>query len=103
MITDRALKHIALDNRKLKSFRIESELVRKTERRVSYGGCHSLLIHTPTDNRLASDVMLRALSKACRDLQLLYVAGCTRISDHGMKFLGNLKKLKCINIADCHK
>ena len=49
------------------------------------------------------DVTLRAIGKACRDLSLLYIAGCSRISDHGLKGLASLRKLQVLNIADCNR
>ena len=56
-----------------------------------------------TDNSSISDVTLRAIGKACRELTLLYIAGCCRISDHGLKGLASLKKLQVLNIADCNR
>lgn len=53
------------------------------------------------DNMLISDMSLRALGKVCRDLRHVYLAGCSRITDHGLKSLGTLKQLQMINIADC--
>lgn len=53
------------------------------------------------DNSVLTDVTLRALGKACRELNHLYIAGCYRVSDQGMKAIANLKKLKVLNIADC--
>lgn len=44
---------------------------------------------------------LRALGKVCRDLRQVYLAGCSRITDHGMKALGTLRLLQMLNIADC--
>lgn len=54
-----------------------------------------------TDNHVLTDATLRAFGKACRDLNHLYVAGCSRISDQGMRGLANLKKLQVLNVADC--
>lgn len=44
---------------------------------------------------------MRALAKACRDLQHVYLAGCSRITDQGLRALGSLRKLQVLNIADC--
>ena len=55
------------------------------------------------DNSLISDVTLRAIGKACRELTILYIAGCCRVSDHGLKGLTSLKKLQVLNIADCNR
>ena len=55
------------------------------------------------DNSKLSDVTLRALGKACRELQLLYLAGCSRITDQGLKALGGLRKLQVLNVADCSR
>ena len=69
------------------------------------------LLSTPThpstphalspDNSVISDVTLRALGKACRELQHVYLAGCSRITDQGLRALGSLRKLQVLNIADC--
>lgn len=66
----------------------------------------SYLPSTPThslspDNSVISDVTLRALGKACRELQHVYLAGCSRITDQGLRALGSLRKLQVLNIADC--
>ena len=53
------------------------------------------------DNTALSDVTLRAFGKACRDLSHLYLAGCSRVSDQGLRALGSLRKLQVLNIADC--
>ena len=53
------------------------------------------------DNTMISDMSLRALGKVCRDLCLVYLAGCSRITDHGMKALGTLRQLQKLNVADC--
>lgn len=50
---------------------------------------------------MISDMSLRALGKVCRDLRHVYLAGCSRITDHGMKALGTLRQLQMLNIADC--
>lgn len=50
---------------------------------------------------MISDVTLRALGKACRELQHVYLAGCSRITDQGLRALGSLRKLQVLNIADC--
>ena len=50
---------------------------------------------------MISDMSLRALGKVCRDLRQVYLAGCSRITDHGMKALGTLRQLQMLNIADC--
>ena len=50
---------------------------------------------------MITDVSLRAIGKACRELTLLYIAGCSRVTDQGLKALGSLKKLQTLNIADC--
>lgn len=50
---------------------------------------------------MISDMSLRALGKVCRDLRQVYLAGCSRITDHGMKALGTLRQLQMLNVADC--
>jgi len=50
---------------------------------------------------LITDVTLRALAKGCRELNLIYIAGCCRITDAGLRTLGSLKKLQVLNVADC--
>lgn len=56
---------------------------------------------TCLDNTMISDMSLRALGKVCRDLRQVYLAGCSRITDHGMKALGTLRQLQMLNVADC--
>lgn len=56
---------------------------------------------TSLDNTALTDVTLRAFGKACRDLSHLYLAGCSRVSDQGLRALGSLRKLQVLNIADC--
>ena len=58
---------------------------------------------TPPDDSMLTDNALRSLGRACRDLQHVYVAGCSRVSDQGVKALSHLKKLQVLNIADCNK
>ena len=50
-----------------------------------------------------SDVALRALSRACKDLQVVYLAGCSRVTDQGLKALSHVKKMRVLNIADCSR
>jgi len=50
---------------------------------------------------MLTDMSLRALGKVCRDLRQVYIAGCSRITDHGMKALGTLRQLQMVNVADC--
>ena len=50
-----------------------------------------------------SDVALRALARACKDLQVLYLAGCSRVTDQGLKALSHVKKMRVLNIADCSR
>lgn len=53
------------------------------------------------DNDMITDSSLRTLAKSCRDLQIIYVPGCSHISDQGLKSVGHLKKLHVLNMADC--
>lgn len=55
------------------------------------------------DNLVLTDSTLRSLGKACRDLQQVYLAGCSRVTDQGLRALGSLKKLQLLNIADCSR
>ena len=55
------------------------------------------------DNPVLTDVSLRAIGKACRELNHLYIAGCLKVTDNGLKGLSHLKKLKTLNVADCVK
>ena len=94
-LTDKAFKHLAIENRKLRTIKIESK-----------HSCSYLLPSSDSscaDNLVITDVTLRALGKACRELTHVYIAGCSRISDQGLRALSNLKKLQVLNVADCTK
>ena len=95
-LTDRAFKYLAMENRKLRSIKIESEF-------NLFMLVLGLVFAFHSDNPYIGDVTLRAIGKACRDLTHLYVAGCSRISDHGLKGLVSLRKLQVLNIADCNR
>ena len=56
-----------------------------------------------TDDPALSDTSLRALSRGCRDLKLLFLAGCSRVSDKGLLDLKKLKHLHVLNLADCSR
>ena len=66
---------------------------------------HSLLTYltlcVPADGTVLTDVSLRVLSRGCRDLHYLHLAGCSRLSDKGLSEVKRLKKLSVLNIADC--
>ena len=53
------------------------------------------------ENFYITDVTVKMLGMKCRDLSHLFLAGCPRVSDNGMKSLSRLKKLEVLNIADC--
>lgn len=55
----------------------------------------------PSDNPIVTDATLRVIGKFCRELTHLYIAGCSRVSDHGLRGLAGLKKLQVLNMADC--
>jgi F-box/leucine-rich repeat protein 13 len=55
------------------------------------------------NNEVITDVSLRALSKTCRDMQVICLSGCSRITDQGLKMLMSAKKLQVLNIADCSR
>lgn len=59
------------------------------------------MYHTTSDNSTITDVTLRAFGKGCRELSHLYLAGCSRLSDQGLRALKSLRKLQVLNIADC--
>ncbi len=107
-VSDRAFKHLATENRKLRSIKVESKS--KPTSLTSHSTTTDSSPRSPLplslpflDNLVITDSTLRALGKACRDLQQVYFAGCSRITDQGMKALGSLKKLQVLNIADCSR
>ena len=53
------------------------------------------------DNSLITDVSLKALGKVCRNLEAINISGCSKITDHGLKALSQLKLLAVLNVADC--
>ncbi|CAI8044229.1 Dynein regulatory complex subunit 6 [Geodia barretti] len=75
-ISDRSVKSLVQHNRKLRTLKIENGTV-------------------------LSDMSLRVLSRGCRDLHYLHLAGCSRLSDKGLSDVKRLKKLSVLNIADC--
>ena len=62
-----------------------------------------VVISTPlhSDNSALTDTSLRLLSRGCRDMQHLYLAGCSKVSDKGLMDLKRLKRIRVLNIADC--
>ena len=54
-----------------------------------------------SDNSMVTDISLKALGKACRNLECVSIAGCSRVTDHGLKGLHSLKSLISLNVADC--
>lgn len=54
-----------------------------------------------SDNPAVTDISLKALGKACRNLECISIAGCSRVTDHGLKGLNSLKSLISLNVADC--
>ena len=54
-----------------------------------------------SDNLAVTDLSLKALGKACRNLECISIAGCSKITDHGLKGLQFLKSLISLNVADC--
>ena len=54
-----------------------------------------------SDNSMITDITLKALGKACRNLECISIAGCSRVTDHGLKGLHSLKSLISLNVADC--
>lgn len=61
---------------------------------------HTLFVSFP-DNLSITDISLKALGKACRNLECISIAGCSKITDHGLKGLQSLKSLISLNVADC--
>ncbi len=60
-----------------------------------------MYVYCFADNTTLTDATLRSLAKVCRDISHLYLAGCSRITDQGLRALGSLRKLQVLNIADC--
>ena len=56
---------------------------------------------TLADNTCLGDGTLRSMGRDCRELNHLYLAGCSRVTDQGMKGLASLKRLQVLNVADC--
>ena len=55
------------------------------------------------ENHYITDATMKILGMKCRDLNHLFIAGCLRITDNGMKALSRLKKLQVLNVADCNR
>lgn len=92
-VGDRALKFLAKQNKKLRVVKIESEFTLLLK--------SSVTVCAVSDNSVLTDVTLRGLVKDCKELNHLHLAGCSRVTDQGLKALSFLKKLQVLNIADC--
>ena len=95
-VGDKGFKYLAAENKRLQTMKIESECSPHTRLVASVVS----VVHIVVDNGILTDLTLRAFGK-CKELTHLYLAGCSKITDQGMRALAHLKKLQVLNVADC--
>ncbi|XP_072097288.1 LOW QUALITY PROTEIN: F-box and leucine-rich repeat protein 13 [Mobula birostris] len=52
-------------------------------------------------NKRITDATFKIFSTSCPNLNHIYVADCSRITDNSLKFISTLKNITVLNISDC--